>query len=68
MKEIFYPNGVEISGKDVYVNCMCGKRVFWIKIKNPMKKFPLPECWAATSPALGGKILCPECGEIWDKR
>jgi hypothetical protein len=40
MSKAFYPNGVETTDSEVYVNCLCGKRIFWMKIENPIKKFP----------------------------
>jgi hypothetical protein len=63
-----YPNGIEFADDKVYINCACGKRIYWMKRTFSSMRYPLPEGWTHLSPIFGGEILCPECGEAWDKR
>lgn len=61
------PTGIETVGNDVYVNCLCGRREYWMKRASPLMVFPLPEGWSALSPIFHRQVLCPECGKRWDE-
>jgi hypothetical protein len=68
MTDVYYPGGIDITGDEVYVICLCGKRIYWMKRDLcSFRKHYLPEGWSRLSPCFDGQILCPECGKAWDR-